>query len=306
MYARQPRAGRYCVVALLFALALMAKPQVITFPCVLLLWDYWPLQRMFAGAGKQPVPETGAAVIPTADFYRLLREKFPLLALSAISAAITVAAQRAAEHSRRIRLPFGWRTPSFSYAMYVRDAFWPSPLAPFYPHPEGALAAKSVGGAGLSGWGNGGGDSKSTTTPLPVGGMALFLGTLVPMIGLVQVGNQARADRYAYLSFIGLFLMICWSVAEWLNSGTFLLLAGRCKRAGAVGAYRRDPSPDRILERQRHPVVAHAAGHQRQLHGGRQPGWGTNGARAIRRSHAALPRGPGIILPIRKPLVIWP
>jgi tetratricopeptide (TPR) repeat protein len=215
-YARQPRAGRYCVVALLFALALMAKPQVITFPCVLLLWDYWPLQRMFAGAGKQPVPETGAAVIPTADFYRLLREKFPLLALSAISAAITVAAQRAGGTFTSYPLAVRLENAVVSYAMYVRDAFWPSPLAPFYPHPEGALAAGKVLAAlvGLGGVTAVAIVNRQRHRYLLVGWL-WFLGTLVPMIGLVQVGNQARADRYAYLSFIGLFLMICWSVAEW-------------------------------------------------------------------------------------------
>jgi hypothetical protein len=215
-YARQPRAGRYCIVALLFALALMAKPQVITFPCVLLLWDYWPLQRMFAGARNQSVPQAGAGSIPPAAFLRLLWEKLPLLALSAISAAITVAAQRAGKAFTSYPLAVRLENAIVSYAIYVRDAFWPSPLAPFYPHPGTVLATWKVLAAliclgavtALAMVG------RQRYRYLPVGWL-WFLGTLVPMIGLVQVGIQSRADRYAYLSFIGLFIMTCWGAADW-------------------------------------------------------------------------------------------
>lgn len=213
-YARQPRAGRYCVVALLFALGLTAKPQVITFPFVLLLWDYWPLRRMFPGAQKAPVRETAAA--PPTDFSRLLLEKLPLLVLAAISAAITVAAQRAGGALHSYPLTVRLENAIVSYAMYVRDALWPSPLVPLYPHPEGPLAAWKVLAALIC---------LGAVTALAairwgrqrylLVGWLWFLGTLVPMIGLVQVGSQARADRYAYLSFIGLFIMVCWGVADW-------------------------------------------------------------------------------------------
>lgn len=215
-YARQPRMGRYCVVALLFALALMAKPQVITFPCVLLLWDYWPLQRMFAREQNGPRLEAGTTVIPPADFSRLLWEKLPLLVLSAVSAVITVAAQRAGGAFTAYPLAVRLENAIVSYAIYVRDALWPSPLAPFYPHPGGVLPAWKVLAALIC---------LGAVTALAIirrkrhryllVGWLWFLGTLVPMIGLVQVGIQSRADRYAYLSFIGLFLMVCWGVADW-------------------------------------------------------------------------------------------
>jgi protein O-mannosyl-transferase len=199
-YARKPGVARYTLVALLFALGLMAKPQVITFPFVLLLWDYWPLERTSAG------------------FSKLISEKLPLLAISLVSAIVTVQAQTAggavrsmAEYSFSIRL----ENAIVAYARYVGEMFWPSKLSPMYPHPGNSLAAWQVCGALFL---------LLAITALVVFfrrkrylmvGWLWFLGTSVPMIGLVQVGPQARADRYAYLPFLGLFVMICWGAAEW-------------------------------------------------------------------------------------------
>jgi protein O-mannosyl-transferase len=213
-YARQPGVARYTVVALLFVLALMAKPQVITFPCVLLLWDYWPLGRMFAADPKGSGRET--AIVPSRNFSQLLLEKLPLFVLSGVSAAITVAAQRAGGSLRAYPLIVRLENAIVSYVIYMRDAFWPLFLAPFYPHTAAVLPVWKVLGAIIL---LGSITALATLSRQRHGyllvGWLWFLGTLVPMIGLVQVGIQSRADRYAYLSFIGLFIMICWGVADW-------------------------------------------------------------------------------------------
>jgi hypothetical protein len=214
-YAERPRAGRYAVVALLFALGLMSKPQVITLPFVLLLWDYWPLQRMFP---PDEARERHASLFPARPFSWLLLEKLPLLALSAISAVITLKAQRAAgamgglsSFPRSVRL----ENAIVSYVRYLDKAAWPARLANFYPHPQGLLDPWKVCFALIF---------LLAATALVIAqrqrryllvGWLWFLGTLVPMIGIVHVGAQGMADRYAYLPFIGLFIMVCWSVADW-------------------------------------------------------------------------------------------
>ena len=211
-YALKPDAARYGLVALLYALGLMAKPQVITFPCVLLLWDYWPLRRMFAGAGAHG---DGNAGFPGRSISQLVVEKIPLFALSAVSALITVKAQRAGHAMRLYPLSIRLGNAIVSYASYVKKTFWPVDLSPMYPHPGNSLAKGQVFAALLF---------LLIITALVIAdrrrrylptGWLWFVGTLVPMIGLVQVGTQAMADRYAYLPCIGLFLMICWLVADW-------------------------------------------------------------------------------------------
>lgn len=215
-YAERPRIGRYLLCALPFWLGLMSKPQVITLPLVLLLWDYWPLQRMFA-AEQKPVFAYPSTIVPGKPFSWLVIEKFPLFALSATSAVVTMRAQHAGGAITTFHIPLSIRlaNAALSYARYLERAIWPSRLAVFYPHPLGsALAWQAVVAAiGLL-----------IITALVVHarerrylfvGWFWFLGTLVPMIGLVQVGTQGMADRYAYLPFIGLYLMICWGAAEW-------------------------------------------------------------------------------------------
>jgi len=207
-YAEKPRLDRYAVVAVLFALGLMAKPQIITLPFVLLLWDYWPLQRMF--------PRTSSHY-PAKPLSGLLLEKLPLLALSVASAVITVIAQRSggamsglSYFPRSIRL----ENAVVSYVRYLDKALWPARLANFYPHPQSLLNPWQVLAALAL---------LLAITALVVAqrqhrylmvGWLWYLGTMVPMIGIVHVGAQGMADRYAYLPFIGLFLMICWAVSE--------------------------------------------------------------------------------------------
>lgn len=207
-YAQHPSLRRYASVALLFALALMAKPQVITLPFVLLLWDFWPLQRF----------RTSAAVgtrFKTASIQWLILEKLPLLLLSAGDALLTVRAQHNALRSAVKGYPLYARVGNalVSYTRYVGHAFWPLHLSPVYSHPGEALHLWQVVASGAF---------LATTTALVIAsrkrylliGWLWFLGILVPMIGIVQVGDQAMADRYAYIPFIGLFWMATWAVAE--------------------------------------------------------------------------------------------
>jgi len=209
-YVLRPRVSRYAVVALLYAMGLMCKPQVITLPCVLLLWDYWPLRRMFSNSH-----ETAETAIAPKSFSWLVLEKLPLFVLSAASAVITIKAQGAAGatswYPRSIRLG----NAIISYASYLGKAFWPARLAPMYPHSGYSLRSWHVAAAfllllAITGLVMAGRRHRY----LPVGWFWL-LGTLVPRIGLKQVGVQAMADRYAYEPMVGLFIMVCWGVGEW-------------------------------------------------------------------------------------------
>ncbi len=211
-YTRKPGVRTYLLVAILFALGLMAKPQVITFPFVLLLWDYWPLQRM--RCTSHDVPQKNAP----RPFSFLIVEKLPLFALAAASAIITMKAQRAGGAVRSdLEYPFPLRLGNalLAYTRYLGKAVWPSHLAVMYPHRGESLQAwQPVAAALLLGLISAGMWAARQRRYLLVGWL-WFLGTLVPMIGLVQVGGQAMADRYAYLPFIGLFVMACWGAVDW-------------------------------------------------------------------------------------------
>jgi hypothetical protein len=214
-YVRKPGVARYAVVAFLFALGLMAKPQVITLPFVLLLWDYWPLRRMSLPGVKSPSGED-LPVGTTTSFYSLVEEKAPLFAIAGVDAFLTMRAQRLggammAAYSRRIRL----ENAIISYVRYIGKAFWPSRLALFYPHANTSIKVSYVLAALIFLLAITALVVRNRRRRYLVVGWFWFLGTLVPMIGLVQVGVQAMADRYAYLPFIGLFIMICWGVADW-------------------------------------------------------------------------------------------
>ena len=212
-YAREPRIYRYAAVALLFALGLMAKPQVITFPFVLLLWDYWPLQRMIATDHGAPLRTAQIAPVPSKSLSWLVVEKLPLLALSAASALVTMRAQEAGMFWYPPLIRLG--NAIVSYALYIRNVFLPLRLAVMYPHPMAPLRVRQVAIALMFVLAISALVAKNWRRRYLTVGWLWFLGTLVPMIGVVQVGYQAMADRYAYLPFIGLFIMICWGVGDW-------------------------------------------------------------------------------------------
>lgn len=215
-YARRPGVIRYFVVAALFALGLMAKPQIITLPCVLLLWDYWPLRRMFPDKDVAPVADELVAPAPRRSLKWLVLEKLPLLVLCAASAFATM-------KSQGVGRPQGWQYTVWirtgnaivSYVRYIGKAIWPSRLAIMYLHPGNSLRFWQVAVCAVV--------LLAITALVVVGrryrylpvGWFWFLGTLVPTIGLIQVGRQAMADRYAYQSFLGLFIMACWGAADW-------------------------------------------------------------------------------------------
>ncbi len=216
-YARRPSGLRYGVVAVLFALGLMAKPQIITLPFVLLLWDYWPLRRMFAASTPSTAADATAAFPPRSCFW-LIEEKIPLFMLCAASAWMTMrehsfGPQQQSGYSIWIRLD----NALVAYVRYVAKALWPSHLAVLYLHPANTLRLRQVAAAALL--------LLAITALVIVGrrfrylpvGWFWFLGTLVPTIGLVQIGWHAMADRYAYQSFIGLFILVCWGVGDWVR-----------------------------------------------------------------------------------------
>jgi tetratricopeptide (TPR) repeat protein len=213
-YAERPSWRRYLPVPLFLALGLMAKPMLVTLPFVLLLLDYWPLSR---------IPPLRRAIV----------EKLPLVALSAISSVVTYRVQQAAGAVQPVDLyPASVRVLNalLAYATYLRQAFWPSGLAVFYPHPGEAIPRAAALGAGLL-------LAAITVLALRIRaqhaylfvGWFWFLGTLVPVIGLVQIGSQGHADRYLYLPLIGVSIAVAWAVPD--------LLARRWPRAPvALGA----------------------------------------------------------------------
>ncbi len=240
-YARRPAVGRYLAVAGLFALGLMAKPQIITFPFVLLLWDYWPLRR-FAGwplpNAAQGVPET-----PPRSPAWLVLEKIPLLMLTVISAILTVRAQAAGGALRSVngalQSAMGFSPASrlsnavVAYVRYLGKAAWPVNLAVLYPHPGDSLPLWQVVASALLLGAVTVLVVRARRQPYLAVGWLWFLGTMVPMVGLVQVGSQALADRYAYLPFIGLFMMVVWAIADTARKGQ-LPFAGTAIPAVAV------------------------------------------------------------------------
>jgi tetratricopeptide (TPR) repeat protein len=203
-WTRRPSLGRYGLLCALFLLSMLAKPLAVTFPCALLLLDYWPLNRFFT-SNRGFFGSLGARIL----------EKAPLFALTAASCVITYIAQNAegaVEH--RISLAERCANALIGYAAYLLDLLAPVDLEPMYPLPKTILGWNAAGAAllllGLSAllW------RARRRLPSAWVGWLWYLGTLVPMIGLVQVGMQARADRYLYVSAWGLFWLVGYGAAE--------------------------------------------------------------------------------------------
>jgi tetratricopeptide (TPR) repeat protein len=210
-YAAAPSIRRYLAVTLLFALSLLAKPMWVTLPCLLLLLDWWPVDR-----AKRASPEgTQKSFVRT--WWPLVREKLTFFAMAGVSSFLTWIAQRDSAASSLATVPLDTRIVNAleSYAGYLVQMFWPVNLAPFYPltvgSPNYAVLASSVALLlVISALAFG----QRHSRPYLLVGWLWFLGTLVPVIGLVQVGSQARADRYTYLPFIGIDLMLVWGLDE--------------------------------------------------------------------------------------------
>jgi protein O-mannosyl-transferase len=220
-YARRPAVGRYALLAGLFACGLMSKPQVITLPFLLLLWDYWPLGRLAGADDTLAASASLRAGREPARTPTLLLEKLPLFLMALASAVVTMQAQKAggAIHSP-VLYPFSLRLENamVSYSRYIGKAFWPASLSPLYPHPLDLLRFWQVIASSIFLLVMTALVIRNRRRGYLVTGWFWFLGALVPMIGLVQVGEQAMADRYAYLPFVGLFLMVSWGLAEWAET----------------------------------------------------------------------------------------
>ena len=220
-YTRRPVWGRYLAVVLAFLLGLMAKPMVVTLPFVLLLLDYWPFARLRHARRKA------------------VWEKLPLLALSGIAAAITWLVQERAGAVKALPITTRAANAILSYAIYIQKTFWPSRLTVFYPYPQ-HFAISLVLAAGLL---------LAVITaaaivlrhrfPYLLMGWGWFVITLLPVIGLVQVGGQARADRYMYIPMVGLLIMLVWGAARFFEKlrarvPAILLAAAACLACAAL------------------------------------------------------------------------
>ena len=212
LYVEHPAVNRYLLVVLCFTLGLMSKPMLVTLPFVLLLLDLWPLNRFSL---EQPDRSNNAQQRSTA--LGLVLEKIPLFVLAAMSSAVTFYAQKQAQAIVPLEaIPFKVRTANalVSYANYIAKMIWPSNLAARYPHPGMHSGLKIAGACLLLAAVSLGVIRVIKHRPYFTVGWLWYLGTLVPVIGLVQVGGQAMADRYTYVPHIGLFIVIAWGAPE--------------------------------------------------------------------------------------------
>jgi Flp pilus assembly protein TadD len=204
-YAARPAVGRYLRVVACFTLGLLAKPMLVTLPCLLLLLDFWPLARL-----RGPAPSRTVS--------RLVVEKVPLFGLAALSSLLTILAQKSGGAVvSTLDIPFALRATNavVSCATYLFKTIIPRDLAVLYPHPGAALPFWKIGAAGFF-------LTLVTVTviaqaargrrPWLATGWFWYVGTLVPVLGLVQVGAQGMADRYTYLPLVGIFLILAWSL----------------------------------------------------------------------------------------------
>ncbi len=197
-YARLPRISRYLVVLLVFACGLMSKPMLVTLPFVLLLLDYWPLDRIKGQVWKRVL------------------EKLPLISLSAVSSIATLVAQKGAVgYTEELPILERLNNAVISYVLYIWQMLWPLNLAVFYPHPENRLPLwEIISSLFLLICVTAVAITLRKQLPYLITGWLWYLGMLVPVIGLVQVGWQGRADRYTYLPQIGLYIAATWTVAD--------------------------------------------------------------------------------------------
>ncbi|MAE61787.1 MAG: hypothetical protein CMJ49_10590 [Planctomycetaceae bacterium] len=246
-YTARGGAWRYVVMCALFALGLMAKPMLVTWPFVLLLLDVWPLKRMRVPKflGMDAVQSSDAPDRPSTPMRSiryLILEKIPLLAMTVALAVVTVLAQ----HGGGAMGGEGADGPTFiergtnaivSYVRYLQKMIWPDDLALFYPHPQvpggvpwtstqiGAAIAMLILITIATLW--------LRRRRYPLVGWLWYLGTLVPVIGLVQVGSQAMADRFTYIPLVGIFVVIAWGMGDVIQAHTARI---RWLRAAAMAA----------------------------------------------------------------------
>jgi tetratricopeptide (TPR) repeat protein len=253
-YARKPGVSGYLLALGLFAMGLMSKPMVVTLPCVLLLLDFWPLNRfgLLRTADGEKTPGGEAVPNPAASisFPALVRkaialtvEKIPFFVLGLAMTLATIYAEKAGGTLTSLAsLPLHTRVANalMSYQSYLTETFWPAGLAFFYPYSFDLPLASVLGVALLLLIWTGLFVRRAREQPYLLTGWLYFLGTLAPTIGLIQYCTQSKADRYMYIPSIGLFIVIVWGVNDlfgrWRNGRKFLPVLGGLALAGCLGA----------------------------------------------------------------------
>ncbi|MBV8487934.1 MAG: tetratricopeptide repeat protein [Planctomycetaceae bacterium] len=222
-YAAKPGPGRYLVTLLAMVLGLMAKPMLVTHPFVLLLLDFWPLSRMGTRrepgvSASRPAGTSLKAGMRTRRLGRLVAEKLPLLLVAIVFSGVAIVAQDRGgtlPSGEKLILSSRLKNAALSYVIYLKQAVLPVDLAAFYPHPEDALKTGPAVAAALA--------IAAVTlatlrwryrAPYLLVGWLWYLVSSIPVIGLVQVGSHARADRYTYVPMIGIFIAVSWLVAD--------------------------------------------------------------------------------------------
>jgi tetratricopeptide (TPR) repeat protein len=233
-YTQQRRRSWYGLSLLFFALGLMAKAMLVTLPFLFLLLDYWPLGRFNFSKGFRPQPAGGVSSV-----YFLLMEKLPFIIITAVSCIVAYYAQQSSGAMMPFEMhPFSLRISNaiVSYVGYIGKMLWPARLAIFYPLPDSfelwqvTAAAIVLLGLSLAVL------VQVRKRPYLAVGWFWYLGTLVPVIGLVQIGGQSMADRYTYVPLIGLFVMVAWGGAELIGANRQRRILGAIAAAGILAA----------------------------------------------------------------------
>ena len=223
-YVKNSSTKNYLLIIICFSLGLMAKPMLVTLPFVLLLLDFWPLNR-FKYKNNPDFQSDNTSKDGFRRKHWIILEKIPLFIPVLISCILTFFAQKsegAVLALEALTLKYRVANALVSYVNYVLKMFWPSKLTVYYPHPRYTLPAWQMFGAALliatvCFWAI----RAAKKYPYIVVGLFWYLGTLVPVIGLVQVGEQAMADRYTYIPLIGLFIVVVWGVSDLLKKWYF-------------------------------------------------------------------------------------
>ena len=236
-YVRRPGWGRYVAVLAFFVIGLAAKPMLVTLPLVLLLLDVWPLGRVSLTA----VPSSGSQLASARNqwsvFGQLVGEKAPFVVLAVTSAAVTLLNQArvgAVQELGTLSIESRLANALASYVAYIGKTVWPAGLAPFYPYPQSlswwwaGAALLALVGASL------GALRMARHRPYVLVGWLWYLATLLPVIGLVQVGGQAMADRFTYVPIIGLFLIVSWGMPDLLARWRYRHVALQTAAAVAI------------------------------------------------------------------------
>jgi tetratricopeptide (TPR) repeat protein len=212
---RRPSIDRYLAVVLAFVFGLMSKPMLVTVPFVLLLLDFWPFRRLSLRPTSSSTSDQGTVASARETFFRLALEKVPLLFLSGASSLLTMKAQVLDHEIKTVPLLSRIANAELSYGIYLKQMGWPARLAIFYPYREWslfslpvALSLLLIGALSIFAvW-------QVRRRPYFAIGWFWYLGTLIPVIGLVHVGDIAHADRYTYLPLIGVFVALVWGIGD--------------------------------------------------------------------------------------------